>query len=315
MKVIYGNPQQPGTSFDVSAIFLPKFQPTGAPTSPDMIFLPAGAYERTECLGVPFIKEATIYVEDDAGNKAHFRVDEVVMLEKIKNKEDHAYKLPTGVPLTGAEVPMRVLAKRFVNAADRVLEIGMDDGGALAADVQAIVGTEAARKCLCMKTTAAAAATAAEALAPQQPDAIVVEGAILSPVPLVKNVDMIKRADPGFDDRDTWFPIDTMMLVDLVAKHPTLFENQTPRFDVLILGANHDKLRPVVADYPAFLAGAKTVIVKNNFLMEPSSAPIALADQLKAANFKCVLSSGACAVAEAHIPYTPTMYQVWQKKA
>ena len=312
MKVIYGNPQQP--SFDVSAIFLPKYQPFGAPTCPDMIFLPADAHERAQCLGVPVIKDATIYVEDDAGNKAHFRAGEVVMLEKIKNTDDCAYKL-TNVPLTGAEVPLRVLARRFVNVADRVLEIGADDGGALASDVMAIVGTEAASKCLCMKTTAAAAATAAEALAPQQPAAIVIEGAILSPVPLVKNVHMIKTADPGFDDPDTWFPIDTMMLVDLAAKHPTLFENQTPRFDVLILGANHDKLRPVVADYPAFLARAKTVIVKNNFLMEPLSASIALADQLVAANFERVSSSGACAVVEAHIPYTPTMYQVWQKRA
>lgn len=287
MRVTYGEPR-----LDVSPLFV-----SSGGIKPDYIVLPSTRYERADCLGVPLLANADVFVEDDLGSKQVFKEGETIVLEKI----DTGYKIADTGMLIPGEVPTQIILNRIANQATSVLEIGGRDDGAIA-----ILAKRLQCDVLSIKTDANMA-HATRLKLEESGWSVAVEGAIISPVPLVKNVDMLKEAEIGFDDIDTWKPVDTLHMEDLIAKYPGMFEKG---FDTVLMTCNHDKFRPLIVDYPQVLNGVQHVVVKTDFMMPLDH--IYIDKDLETKGFSCILTIGSSAP-DAKLPYSPIMYKMYKK--
>jgi hypothetical protein len=306
MKVTYRNAV---FSIDITQAFV-NLVGTQSPLHPqpsDLIVISGDPVIRSVCFNVPRLPEtpATVIVEDDRGKTKFFEEGQWAVLRKIA-KDLKTYELVedvVDVDDRGSvdavdDAGMRLLVDRVVQPDHRVLEIGGDDGGAVPA---AILSKTASL--LCFRSDQEKARRAAESC----PAAV--EGAILSSVPLVKNVDMLKEPAPGIDDDETWKPVRTMGLAELAEAHPGF-----DRPNVLILGCNHDKYRPLILEEPTndiVVANAdlKVIVIKNDFL--PPTYLEAMHSTLRKQGFEIAFTVGAC---DGRVDkYMPNMYEAWER--
>jgi hypothetical protein len=292
MKVVYGNDQ---VTFDASSIL----------GRADVIYIPATTENRSTTFGLPCVVDSTVCIEDDFGKKVEFVEGQHIFIERI-GKTYHLRDVADLAPVSkgGEELPLQIMANKFICEGQRVIEVSNNEDGALCHVIARLIGDD--RLMVSMRSDTGSAAVTAASVS-NMGNNIAVEGAILSSVPLVKNVYMLKEAEPGFDDIDTWSHAETITHDDLKANH---IDELTQPADVLILGCNHDKYRRLTVDFPQMFEDAQCVFVKNDFRVTYEAHKFQ--DDLTDMGFVNVMNIGADAPI-AHIGYMANMYQVWKK--
>jgi hypothetical protein len=300
MKVTYINDI---LSIDISRVFLDL---ESHRSSSDIIVISGNPVVRATCFQVPLLPgiKTRVIVEDDLGRTKSFEEGMPAILRKLSSGPTYELVEVVDYDTVSEELGQVLIVDRLVQSHHRVLEIGGDDAGTVPAALLA-----KSKMLLCFRSDQEKATKLREVLQASCP---AVEGAILSSVSLVKNVNMLKEPAPGIDDDETWKPVRTMDLAELAQAHPGF-----DRPNVLILGCNYDKYCPLILEHPMndiILCNAdlKVIIIKNDFL-PPNNDLHRMRNILREHDFEITLTVGA-SDATSFASYMPNMYEAWERK-